>query len=182
VSVNDQKKSSLPLAPKHPAPITLRFKVPCESHFSRHPKCNRLYLTGQKKTKTYNRRDSQMVTHSSTSRPVQCLCMAERTGCPVLTDLWSYVLVSNKMPVMKIQVNCAVQVPRRPCSGHGSRHLDKDLPQPYLSYILDRWPSVCNVRLLQRAAVSRPELSSSDAYMWSTTPKRECRGFWCTFV
>jgi hypothetical protein len=41
--------------------------------------------------KTYNRRDSQMVTHSSTSRPVQCLCMAERTGCPVLTDLWSYV-------------------------------------------------------------------------------------------
>ena len=33
-----------------------------------------------------------MVTHSSTSRPVQCLCMAERTGCPVLTDLWSYVI------------------------------------------------------------------------------------------
>ena len=45
------------------------------------------------KAKTYNRRDSQMVTHSSTSRPVQCLCMAERTGCPVLTDLWSYVFV-----------------------------------------------------------------------------------------
>ena len=45
-----------------------------------------------KKIKTYNRRDSQMVTHSSTSRPVQCLCMAERTGCPVFTDLWSYVL------------------------------------------------------------------------------------------
>jgi hypothetical protein len=43
--------------------------------------------------KTYNRRDSQMVTHSSTSRPVQCLCMAERTGCPALTDLWSYVLI-----------------------------------------------------------------------------------------
>jgi hypothetical protein len=32
-----------------------------------------------------------MVTHSITSRPVQCLCMAERTGCPVFTDLWSYV-------------------------------------------------------------------------------------------
>jgi hypothetical protein len=32
-----------------------------------------------------------MVTHSSTSRPVQCLCMAERTGCPVFIDLWSYV-------------------------------------------------------------------------------------------
>jgi hypothetical protein len=50
-----------------------------------------------KKIKTYNRRDSQMVTHSSTSRPVQCLCMAERTGCPVLTDLWSYVLVLSDM-------------------------------------------------------------------------------------
>ena len=35
-----------------------------------------------------------MVTHSSTSRPVQCLCMAERTGCPVFTDLWSYVPLS----------------------------------------------------------------------------------------
>ena len=50
-----------------------------------------------KKQKTYNRRDSQMVTHSSTSRPVQCLCMAERTGCPGLTDLWSYVLNINVM-------------------------------------------------------------------------------------
>ena len=49
-------------------------------------------LSDCKMTKTYNRRDSQMVTHSSTSRPVQCLCMAERTGCPVFTDLWSYVL------------------------------------------------------------------------------------------
>ena len=48
------------------------------------------------KGKTYNRRDSQMVTHSSTSRPVQCLCMAERTGCPVFTDLWSYVFMGDK--------------------------------------------------------------------------------------
>jgi hypothetical protein len=54
-----------------------------------------------KKTKTYNRRDSQMVTHSSTSRPVQCLCMAERTGCPVLTDLWSYVLGTQTVRLMK---------------------------------------------------------------------------------
>ena len=49
------------------------------------------YLSHRAKAKTYKRRDSQMVTHSSTSRPVQCLCMAERTGCPVFTDLWSYV-------------------------------------------------------------------------------------------
>jgi hypothetical protein len=63
-----------------------------------------LLSCGQKKkigsrTKTYNRRDSQMVTHSSTSRPVQCLCMAERTGCPVLTDLWSYVLICNRRTI-----------------------------------------------------------------------------------
>ena len=50
--------------------------------------------------KTYNRRDSQMITHSSTSRPVQCLCMAERTGCPVLTDLWSYVMISDFSNIM----------------------------------------------------------------------------------
>jgi hypothetical protein len=72
--------------------------------YGKNEMCSRVYLLitqpavrqsllQQKKTiKTYNRRDSQMVTHSSTSRPVQCLCMAERTGCPVFTDLWSYVL------------------------------------------------------------------------------------------
>jgi len=41
--------------------------------------------SGVKKTKTYNRRDSQMVTHSSTSRPVQCSYMAERTECFYVT-------------------------------------------------------------------------------------------------
>jgi hypothetical protein len=56
----------------------------------------------RKKTTTYNRRDSQMVTHFSTSRPVQCLCMAERTGCPVFTDLWSYVLTGNLLLYMII--------------------------------------------------------------------------------
>ena len=78
------------------------------SHLPPHlpPARNTLYLSHQinqkhgvgehtskpkRNDKTYNRRDSQMVTHSSTSRPVQCLCMAERTGCPVFTDLWSYV-------------------------------------------------------------------------------------------
>jgi hypothetical protein len=57
--------------------------------------------------KTYNRRDSQMVTHSSTSRPVQCLCMAERTGCPVLTDLWSYVSFPLVCTNMKIELSSA---------------------------------------------------------------------------
>jgi hypothetical protein len=41
-----------------------------------------------------------MVTHSSTSRPVQCLCMAERTGCPVFTDLWSYVFIIPTIATM----------------------------------------------------------------------------------
>jgi hypothetical protein len=45
-----------------------------------------------------------MVTHSSTSRPVQCLCMAERTGCPVFTDLWSYVKVKNHVPFLIIDL------------------------------------------------------------------------------
>jgi hypothetical protein len=58
------------------------------------------HIQTSKKTKTYNRRDSQMVTHSSTSRPVQCLCMAERTGCPVFTDLWSYVIFSQMFKFM----------------------------------------------------------------------------------
>jgi len=30
-----------------------------------------------------------MVTHSSTSRPVQCLCMAERTEYTVVTGPWT---------------------------------------------------------------------------------------------
>jgi hypothetical protein len=42
-----------------------------------------------------------MVTHSSTSRPVQCLCMAERTGCPVFTDLWPYVLSIEPCLIIK---------------------------------------------------------------------------------
>ena len=45
-----------------------------------------------------------MVTHSSTSRPVQCLCMAERTGCPVLTDLWSYVLIENLLALRNFEL------------------------------------------------------------------------------
>ena len=46
-----------------------------------------------------------MVTHSSTSRPVQCLCMAERTGCPVFTDLWSYVLDEMEQTSTLLAIN-----------------------------------------------------------------------------
>ncbi|KAF2142822.1 uncharacterized protein K452DRAFT_11265 [Aplosporella prunicola CBS 121167] len=34
-----------------------------------------------------------MVTHLTTNQPVHSLNLAERTGCLVLCDLWSYVLV-----------------------------------------------------------------------------------------
>ncbi|KAF2137372.1 hypothetical protein K452DRAFT_235944, partial [Aplosporella prunicola CBS 121167] len=45
------------------------------------------------KAKTYNSWDSLVVTHLTTNQPVHSLCMAERTGCPVFYDLWSYVLI-----------------------------------------------------------------------------------------
>ncbi|KEQ83820.1 hypothetical protein M438DRAFT_274682 [Aureobasidium pullulans EXF-150] len=37
------------------------------------------------KWKTYSSRDSHVVTHRSTNLPFNCLCMAERTGCPVFS-------------------------------------------------------------------------------------------------
>ena len=40
------------------------------------------------KEETYSSWDSHVVTHRSTNQPVNCLCMAERTGCPVLSCLW----------------------------------------------------------------------------------------------
>ncbi|KAF2146179.1 hypothetical protein K452DRAFT_220258, partial [Aplosporella prunicola CBS 121167] len=43
------------------------------------------------KQKTYGSWDSLVVTHLTTNQPVRGLCMAERTGCPILRDLWSYV-------------------------------------------------------------------------------------------
>ncbi|KAG9855490.1 hypothetical protein KCU98_g1834, partial [Aureobasidium melanogenum] len=65
--------------------------------------CSRLHIMqeqeGQKKkkererekeremstSKTYSSRDSHVVTHRSTNLPFNCLCMAERTGCPVFS-------------------------------------------------------------------------------------------------
>ncbi|KAG9666340.1 hypothetical protein KCU99_g9799, partial [Aureobasidium melanogenum] len=39
----------------------------------------------KKASKTYSSRDSHVVTHRSTNLPFNCLCMAERTGCPVFS-------------------------------------------------------------------------------------------------
>ncbi|KAH0344474.1 hypothetical protein KCU83_g8357, partial [Aureobasidium melanogenum] len=38
-----------------------------------------------RRCKTYSSRDSHVVTHRSTNLPFNCLCMAERTGCPVFS-------------------------------------------------------------------------------------------------
>ncbi|KAJ5289654.1 Formin binding protein (FNB3) [Penicillium atrosanguineum] len=40
--------------------------------------------------KTYNSRDSLVVTHPTTNLPACGLSTAERTGSPVLHTLWSY--------------------------------------------------------------------------------------------
>jgi hypothetical protein len=44
-----------------------------------------------RQNKTYNSRYSLVVTHPTTNLPIWGLCMAERTGCPILLSLWSYV-------------------------------------------------------------------------------------------
>jgi hypothetical protein len=45
----------------------------------------------QSVTKTYNIRDSPVVTHPSTSLTITGLSMGERTGSRILRYLWSYV-------------------------------------------------------------------------------------------
>ncbi|RAK97298.1 hypothetical protein BO80DRAFT_437869 [Aspergillus ibericus CBS 121593] len=46
-------------------------------------------IQGVKSIKTYNRRDSLVVTHPTTNLPACGLSTAERTGSPVLHTLWS---------------------------------------------------------------------------------------------
>ena len=45
----------------------------------------------RKKGLTYNSGDSLVVTHRTTSPPVQCLISAEQTGRDISIGLWSYV-------------------------------------------------------------------------------------------
>ncbi|KAH0382447.1 hypothetical protein KCU92_g6196, partial [Aureobasidium melanogenum] len=47
--------------------------------------CERKKGNRKKVCKTYSSRDSHVVTHRSTNLPFNCLCMAERTGCPVFS-------------------------------------------------------------------------------------------------
>ncbi|KAK8190473.1 uncharacterized protein BKA78DRAFT_155568 [Phyllosticta capitalensis] len=48
-------------------------------------------LKQEQKCKTYNSRDSLLVTHATTNRPQGSLSMEERTGFRVFYLLWSYV-------------------------------------------------------------------------------------------
>ncbi|KAF2135347.1 hypothetical protein K452DRAFT_239538, partial [Aplosporella prunicola CBS 121167] len=57
-----------------------------------------------KKAKTYNSWDSLVVTHLTTNQPVHSLCMAERTGCPVFYDLWSYVIIDMAFMVYVLKL------------------------------------------------------------------------------
>jgi hypothetical protein len=52
----------------------------------------------KKEQKTYNSRYSLVVTHPTTNLPISSLCMAERTGCPVLLNLWSYMICHSVIP------------------------------------------------------------------------------------
>ena len=47
-----------------------------------------------------------MVTHPTTDLPIWCSCMAERTGCPVLTSLWSYVKCYSRVRAHNHNPNC----------------------------------------------------------------------------
>ncbi len=46
----------------------------------------------KKKSKTYNSGGSLVVTDPTTDPPHCSLCKADRTGCPALYRVWSYVL------------------------------------------------------------------------------------------
>lgn len=61
-----------------------------------------------KRAKTYNSRNSRVVTHRTTTLPVYGLSTAERTGCSIFHNLWSYVLVSRHFTVYQ---NWARQIP-----------------------------------------------------------------------
>jgi hypothetical protein len=58
--------------------------------------------------KTYNSGYSLVVTDPTTNPPIWSLCMAERTGCPVLFSLWSYVLKLwlNENIKQQISISC----------------------------------------------------------------------------
>ena len=90
-----QNRFSFPLlSPMFPSPILPSYLLPSSPLPDR--KKRRHKKAYQKKSRTYNSRYSLVVTHthSSTNPPVRFeahVSMPERTGWPVLFNLWSYV-------------------------------------------------------------------------------------------
>lgn len=89
-----------PTPPTHPTPphTTQRPKIfralarACAPPRRRGVASGATLPSGDRGSKTNNTGDSHVVTHRSTSPAITCLYMAERTGCLVLTYLWSFVL------------------------------------------------------------------------------------------
>ena len=72
----------------------------------------------QAQKKTYNSRDSPMVTHLTTSPPVLCLNRAERTGSLVFRVLWSYVLGQCKIcAYIRLKWDLALTIRLPPAGG-----------------------------------------------------------------
>lgn len=75
----------------------------------------------EQKCKTNNTGDSHVVTHRSTNPAITCLYMAERTGCLVLTYLWSFVLV------LEVYKNISLH-PAPPGNGGSMHPASKEVP------------------------------------------------------
>ncbi|KAF2203306.1 hypothetical protein GQ43DRAFT_274841 [Delitschia confertaspora ATCC 74209] len=63
-------------------------------------------LSQKTKTKTYNSQDSHVVTHRNTNGPVRSLSTADRTGSPIFSYLWSYVLNFVGVRIMRLVLRC----------------------------------------------------------------------------
>lgn len=59
---------------------------------------------------THNNLDCVKSIKSKTKNIQQCLCMAERTGCPFLTSLWSYVTVNGLSEYLQDTQNGSTEV------------------------------------------------------------------------
>ncbi|KAF2202947.1 hypothetical protein GQ43DRAFT_368009 [Delitschia confertaspora ATCC 74209] len=81
-----QNKNNNPHATNLPTPTTSTYLT--APPFTVPP----LIQRPKESAKTYNSQDSHVVTHRNTNWPVRSLSTADRTGSPILSYLWSYVL------------------------------------------------------------------------------------------
>ena len=84
-----------------------------------HMAAEKAKLSKKDKRKTYNSRDSHVVTHHTTNLPACGLSTAERTGSPVLHTLWSYVL-DNDQNRIKPPRQCTPANTKTGCGTKGS--------------------------------------------------------------